>query len=89
MADEIAGRRQVGDWIDLIRDPASGFGDTLGQICGDNSDLKSEAAQMCLRCLEAFAGRYGPGRPPSCLRQEDRGVAIVRRPAGLILWGPI
>jgi N-acetylgalactosamine kinase len=68
MAVGIRGRRPVGSWIVLIKDTSSAFHDRLNQICGHNDDLKTEAAQMCLRTVEAFADRYGP----------DRNVLVVR-----------
>jgi len=87
MAVEISGLRPIGDWIALIKKADSAFHDRLGQIYGDNEDLKAEAAQMCLRCLEAFADRYGANRSPACLRQEDRGVIIVRSAGRVNLLG--
>ncbi|MFZ2145980.1 MAG: galactokinase family protein [Sedimentisphaerales bacterium] len=87
MAVEISGLRPIGDWIALIKKPDSAFHNKLGQIYGDNEDSKAEAAQMCLHCLEAFADRYGANRPPACLRQEDRGVIIVRSAGRVNLLG--
>ena len=84
---QISGRRPVGDWIALIKEANSAFDNRLDQIYGDNEDLKTEAAQMCLRCLEEFAGRYDADRPPACLRQEDRGVIIVRSAGRVNLLG--
>ncbi|MHC4585932.1 MAG: galactokinase [Planctomycetota bacterium] len=60
MAFEVGGRRNLGDWIALIKEANSVFCTRLDQIYGDNKDLKAEAARMCLQCLEEFAGRYGP-----------------------------
>ncbi|MBC8470558.1 MAG: hypothetical protein H8D56_13885 [Planctomycetes bacterium] len=59
MAFEVDGRRDVDDWIALIKEANNAFCTRLDQIYGDNKDLKAEAARMCLRCLEEFAGRYG------------------------------
>jgi len=87
MAVEISGLRSISDWIALIKKANSAFHDRLGQIYGDNKDLKAEAAQMCLRCLEALADRYSTNRPPACLRQEDRGVIIVRSAGRVNLLG--
>jgi len=87
MAVEISGQRPVSDWIALIKEANSAFDNRLDQIYGDNEDLKREAAQMCLRSLEEFAGRYGVNRPPACLRQEDRGVIIVRSVGRVNLLG--
>ncbi len=87
MAVEISGQRPVSDWIALIKEANSAFDNRLDQIYGDNEDLKTEAAQMCLRSLEEFAGRYGVNRPPACLRQEDRGVIIVRSVGRVNLLG--
>jgi len=87
MAFEVAGRRNVGDWIALIQDANSKFSNRLDQIYGDNKDLKAEAARMCLQCLEEFADRYGAYSSPSCLRQEDRGVIIVHSTGRVNLLG--
>jgi len=87
MAVEISGQRPVSGWIALIKEANSAFDNRLDQIYGDNEDLKTEAAQMCLRSLEAFGGRYGVNRPPACLRQEDRGVIIVRSAGRVNLVG--
>jgi N-acetylgalactosamine kinase len=87
MAVEISGQRPLSDWIALIKEANSAFDNRLGQIYGDNEDLKTEAAQMCLRSLEAFADRYGADRPLGCLRQEDRGVIIVRSAGRVNLVG--
>ncbi len=87
MAFEVSGRREVSDWIALVKDANSEFGNRLDKIYGGNHDLKAEAAQMCLRCLEAFADRYGANRHPACLRQEDRGVIIVRSAGRVNLVG--
>jgi len=85
--NQISGLRYISEWINLVKDTNSAFHNRLGQIYGDNEDLKAEAAQMCLRCLEAFADRYGLNRPPACLRQEDRGVIIVRSAGRVNLLG--
>jgi N-acetylgalactosamine kinase len=80
MAVENSGRsapRRISDWIDLVKDTNSAFGKKLDQIYGNNHDLKAEAAQMCLRTLEAFADRYGP----------DRCVFIVRSAGRINLLG--
>ena len=54
----VDGRRNAGDWIGLIKEANSAFCTRLDEIYGDNKDLKAEAARMCLRSLEEFAGRY-------------------------------
>jgi N-acetylgalactosamine kinase len=58
MAFGVGGRRNVGDWIGLIKGANSEFCAKLDQIYGDNKDLKAEAARMCLQCLEEFSDRY-------------------------------
>ena len=63
-----SGRRQVSGWIELLKDTNSAFHSRLEQIYGDKKNLKAEAAQMCLRTLEAFADAYG----------ADHSVIIVR-----------
>ncbi len=68
MAVEIDGQRPVSSWIELVKDTSSAFHNGLNQIYGNNDDMKTEAAQMCLRTLEAFAKAYG----------ADRSVIIVR-----------
>jgi N-acetylgalactosamine kinase len=87
MAVEISGRRPLGDWINLIKTANSAFGEKLDQIYGGNEDLRKAAAQMCLRTVEAFADRFAVNRPPSCLRQEDRGVIITRSTGRINLVG--
>jgi len=72
MAVEISGRRPVGDWIALVKEANSTFHHKLGQIYGDNEDLKKEAAQMCLRSLEEFADRYGVSRSVLIVRSAGR-----------------
>ncbi|MCP4261143.1 MAG: hypothetical protein GY774_27100 [Planctomycetes bacterium] len=77
MACGIYGRRNVGDWIALIKEESGAFCSKLDQIYGDNKDLKTEAARMCLCCLEEFADRYG----------SDRKVIIVRSTGRVNLLG--
>jgi N-acetylgalactosamine kinase len=72
-----SGRRPVSGWINLIKDTSSVFHNRLAQIYGDNNDLRNEAAQMCLRTVEAFADRYG----------ADRNVIIVRSTGRVNLLG--
>ncbi len=43
MAVEISGQRPVSDWIALIKEANSAFGNRLDQIYGHNEDLKTEA----------------------------------------------
>ncbi|MHC4173605.1 MAG: galactokinase [Planctomycetota bacterium] len=68
MAVEIGGQRPAGSWIELVKDTSSAFHNGLNQIYSNNDDMKNEAAQMCLRTLEAFAKAYG----------ADRSVIVVR-----------
>jgi len=77
MSIKISGQRPISDWIDLNKDPGSAFHSKLGQIYGDNDHLKAEAAQMCLRTVEAFAERFGP----------DCSVIIVRSAGRVNLLG--
>ena len=77
MAFGVGGRRNVGDWIALIKEANSEFCSRLDQIYGDNKDLKAEAARMCLCSLEEFDSRYG----------ADRGVIIVRSTGRVNLLG--
>lgn len=72
MAFENHGRREIGDWIDLVNDEDSAFYDRLDQIYGGDYDLKAEAARMCLDTLEAFADRYGPDRRVFAIRSTGR-----------------
>jgi len=74
---QISGQRPVRDWIALIKGANSAFDNRLDQIYGDNEHLKAEAAQMCLRSLEEFAGRY----------DADRSVIIVRSAGRVNLVG--
>ena len=63
MAFGVGGRRNVGEWISLIKGANSEFCAKLDQIYGDNKDLKAEAARMCLQCLDEFNDRYdAPGK---------------------------
>ncbi len=77
MAFEVCSRRNVSDWIALIKGANNEFCSMLNRIYGDNKDLKAEAARMCLRCLDKFADRYG----------NDRGVIIVRSTGRVNLLG--
>ncbi|MGD8499746.1 MAG: galactokinase family protein [Phycisphaerales bacterium] len=77
MGATTSGRRPVSGWINLIGDAHSTFHNRLAQIYGDNYDLRNEAAQMCLRTLEAFADRYG----------ADRDVIIIRSTGRVNLLG--
>jgi N-acetylgalactosamine kinase len=77
MTVETSGQRPVSGWIGLLKDTNSAFHSRLDQIYGDNEDLKTEAAQMCLRTLEAFANVYG----------ADRSVIIVRSTGRVNLVG--
>jgi len=72
MVVENLNRRKVGSWIDLINDEGSAFRGRLDEICGGNHDLKSEAARMCLRTLQAFAERFGPDRSVFVVRSTGR-----------------
>jgi N-acetylgalactosamine kinase len=77
MPFEIGGLQPIRSWIKLIKDTKSTFHRKLHQIYGDNDDLKIEAAQMCLRTLEAFADRYA----------ADRNVLIIRSTGRVNLLG--
>jgi N-acetylgalactosamine kinase len=72
MTVEVSCRRSVSGWISLIKDANGAFHNRLDQIYGDSCALKNEAAQMCLRTLEAFADRYGPGRSVIIVRSTGR-----------------
>lgn len=69
--------RPVSGWIGLIKETNSAFHKKLGQIYGDNEDIKSRAADMCLRTLEAFSRAYG----------RESGVLIVRSTGRVNLVG--
>ena len=77
MTDEHPGLRPVGIWIELLKDTNSEFHERLEQIYGDNEELKRQAAEMCLRTLEAFSISYG----------GDRSVIIVRSTGRVNLVG--
>ena len=72
MLFEISGLQPVSSWIELVSDRNSVFHNKLYQICGDNDDLKIEAAEMCKLTLEAFADRYGAGRNVIIIRSAGR-----------------
>ncbi len=72
MAVEVGGLRPLSDWIALIKEENSAFENKLGQIYGENEDLKAEAAWMSLRCLEDFADRYGTNRSVLIIRSAGR-----------------
>jgi N-acetylgalactosamine kinase len=77
MTDEHSGLRPVSSWIELIKNANSDFHERFGQIYGDNVEMKSQAAEMCLRTLEAFSISYG----------VDRSVIIVRSTGRVNLVG--
>jgi N-acetylgalactosamine kinase len=77
MPIKISGLRPVSSWIELIRDTNSTFHKNLHQIYADNDDLKLEAAQMCMRALEAFTERYA----------ADRSVLVIRSTGRVNLLG--
>ncbi|MHC4692317.1 MAG: GHMP family kinase ATP-binding protein [Planctomycetota bacterium] len=77
MADKYPGLRPVSDWIELIKDANGAFHKKLSKIYGDNGNIKSRAAQMCLQTLEAFSSAYG----------RDRSVIIVRSTGRVNLVG--
>jgi N-acetylgalactosamine kinase len=72
MPFEISGLQPISSWIELIRDRHSTFHNKLNQIYGDNDDLKTEAARMCLRSLEAFTERYAAERNVIIIRSTGR-----------------
>jgi len=77
MTSDISGMRPVSNWIKLIKDTNSAFHKKLHKIYGDNDELKVEAAEMCMRTLEAFAERYA----------ADRSVLIIRSAGRINLLG--
>ena len=77
MSAEINNLRPINEWIELIKNTGSTFYSRLNEIYGDDDKLKTEAAGMCLRAVEAFANAYGP----------DRSVIIVRSTGRLNLLG--
>ncbi|UCG56321.1 MAG: hypothetical protein JSU70_15830 [Phycisphaerales bacterium] len=77
MAARINGWRPITTWVKLVADKNGAFHRRLDEIYGGNADLKSQAANMCLHTLEAFAKRYGP----------DRSVIIVRSAGRVNLLG--
>ncbi|MHC4286413.1 MAG: galactokinase family protein, partial [Planctomycetota bacterium] len=77
MTVEYPGLRPVSSWIELIKDTNSAFHKKLVQIYGDNGDMKSHAAEMCLRTLETFSRAYG----------TDGSVLIVRSTGRVNLVG--
>ncbi|MGB2861760.1 MAG: galactokinase family protein [Sedimentisphaerales bacterium] len=77
MPFEIIGLQTVSSWIELIRNTNSTFHKKLHQIYGNNDDLRIEAAEMCLRTLEAFAERF----------TADRNVIIIRSAGRVNLVG--
>ena len=72
MTVEYPGLRPVSNWIELITDINSAFHKKLGQIYGDNGDMRSQAAEMCLRTLEAFSRAYGTERRVLIVRSTGR-----------------
>jgi N-acetylgalactosamine kinase len=77
MAVKYPGLRPVSSWIKLIKDTNSAFHKKLDQIYGENGGMKSKAAEMCLRTLEAFDRAYG----------TKGGVLIVRSTGRVNLVG--
>ncbi|MHC4309181.1 MAG: galactokinase [Planctomycetota bacterium] len=77
MTVECPGLRPVSGWIELIKNTNSAFHKKLVPIYGDNEDMKSLAAQMCLQTLEAFSRVFG----------TDRSVLIVRSTGRVNLVG--
>ena len=58
---QISGLRPIGDWIALIKKANSEFHNKLGQIYGENEDLKAEAARIVTRIMregEAMQNDY-------------------------------
>jgi N-acetylgalactosamine kinase len=68
----VDGRRNVGDWITLIKEQNNAFCSRLDQIYGDNKDVKTKAARMCLCCLEEFTDRYGADKKVIIIRSTGR-----------------
>ena len=77
MPFEISGLQPVNSWIELVKNTNSTFHEKLHQIYGDNNKLKTEAAEMCQRTLEAFADKYA----------ADRNVLIIRSAGRVNLLG--
>jgi len=77
MTIAIGSRYPLDRWISMVTDTSSAFHDKLHYICGDNDDLKRQAAGMCLRTIEAFADRYG----------RDRNVIVIRSSGRINLVG--
>jgi N-acetylgalactosamine kinase len=83
MTADVSGLRPVNSWIDLIKGRNTTFHERLAEIYGGTLPtsggraLKTEAAAMCLRTLEAFANRFGP----------DRGVMVIRSAGRVNLVG--
>ncbi|MBN1805055.1 MAG: hypothetical protein JW837_07380 [Sedimentisphaerales bacterium] len=77
MASKVDGRRNIDDWIALIKKPNDKFCSRLDRIYGDYKNLKAEATRMCLRTLEEFTKRYNP----------DSNVIIVRSTGRVNLLG--
>ncbi len=72
MTVECLGLRPVSSWIKLIKDTNSEIHQRLSQIYGDNGDMKSQAAEMCLRTLEAFSRAYGTDSSGLIVRSTGR-----------------
>jgi N-acetylgalactosamine kinase len=72
MTDEHPGLRPVSTWIELLKDTNSEFHERLEQIYGDNEEMKRQAAEMCLRTLEAFSEAFGTERRVLIVRSTGR-----------------
>ncbi len=77
MARQIRSLRPVSEWIELIKDTGGEFYSRLGEIYGEDDELKTRAARMCLQALETFAAGFG----------RDRGVIIARSTGRINLMG--
>ncbi|MHC4203842.1 MAG: GHMP family kinase ATP-binding protein, partial [Planctomycetota bacterium] len=72
MPSDISGLQPVSSWIKLVKDTKSTFHKKLHQIYRNNDNLKNEAAEMCLRSLEAFAERFAAESNVLIIRSTGR-----------------
>ena len=72
MVAKIPGCRRISQWLTLVKDENSTFGNKLDEIFGDDDSQKTLARKMCLRTLEAFAQGFGPERTVIIARSTGR-----------------
>ena len=77
MARQIKSLRPVSQWVKLIEDTGGEFYSRLSEIYGEDDELKTRAARMCLQALEAFAAEFG----------QDHSVIIARSTGRINLMG--